>query len=346
MRRRVDDVWTTVFDDHGFQSFDAAKAAVSDHLRDEDAPEPLPPGVRRRDSLRRVAGQSLSPAFKSILRPTHTGAAWLLNQMYLSLPKPDANWVSDCQTRNFHTRLWEAQLLGSFREQGLLVTQPFESPDFHISNRKGGEAWVEAVTANPTVAYDHVNAKPQFAPDDKEDLFFGAAAERFAKTIGNKLQRRYADLPHVAGYPFALALADFQGGASMLWSRSSLLGYLYGEGARLNRTEGRAIPERLTAQMLKGAAAFPAGLFRDDKASELSAIVFTNACSIAKLNRYMITRGAPTGGARVVRFGEFFDRRPQAYEGVPFRMDIRGSVAMLDQLCAALLNRKLAKTIL
>ena len=322
VRRRVDDVWTVVSDDHGFASFDAAKAAVSDRLKDGDPPEPLPPGERRRDSLRRIEGKELSPSFQSILRPTHTGAAWLLNQLYLSLPKPDANWVSDCQTSNFHTRLWEAQLLGSFREQGILVAQPVESPDFHLNNRAGDEAWVEAVTANPAVPYNHVNAKPMLAPADKEDLFFGAAAERFAKTIGNKLQRRYADLPHVAGKPFALAVADFQAGASMVWSRSSLLGYLYGEGARLNRRGGKATPEVFTAQALKGAAAFPAGLFTDERASELSAVIFTNACSIAKLNRYMITRGAPTAGRRVVRFGEFFDRRPKAYEDVPFRMDV------------------------
>lgn len=322
MRRRVDDVWTIVSDEHGFETFDAAKAAVADRLRDTDPPEPLPPSVRRRASLRDLTGRTLSPAFKTLLRPTHTGAAWLLNQLYLSLPNPDANWVSDCQTANFHTRLWEAQLLGSFREQGLLVSQPVESPDFHISNRRGGEAWVEAVTANPSVAYDHVNAAPLHAPDDKEELFFGAAAERFAKTIGSKLQRRYADLEHVTGKPFAIALADFQGGASMVWSRSSLVGYLYGEGARLDRPHAQPIPERLTAATLKGPGAFPAGLFRDDRASELSALIFTNACSVAKLNRYMITRGAPTPGARVVRFGELFDRRPGAYEGKPFRLDI------------------------
>ena len=59
--------------------------------------------------------------------------AWTLEQLYLALPKPDLNWVSDCQTGHFHTRLWEAQLLASFREQGLLVTQPHESPDFRIA---------------------------------------------------------------------------------------------------------------------------------------------------------------------------------------------------------------------
>ena len=44
--------------------------------------------------------------------------------------------------------------MGSFRKQGLLVTQPVESPDFHLSNRAGDEAWVEAVTANPSMEWE------------------------------------------------------------------------------------------------------------------------------------------------------------------------------------------------
>ena len=74
--------------------------------------------------------------------------------------------------------MWEAQLLASFREQGLLVTQPMASLDFRIENRRGGVAWVEAVTANPTERYEHVNAPIASAPADQEDLFFGEAAVR------------------------------------------------------------------------------------------------------------------------------------------------------------------------
>jgi hypothetical protein len=163
--------------------------------------------------------------------PSHHLAAWMLNQLYLALPNPDKHWASECQTVNFHTRLWEAQLLACFREQGLLVAQPYESPDFRIENRRGGVAWVEAVTANPAVPYNHVNAPPSAIPATREELFFGPAALRFAKTLGNKIARNYTQLPHVAGNPFAIALADFQAPASMVWSREGLIGYLYGEGA-------------------------------------------------------------------------------------------------------------------
>jgi hypothetical protein len=56
-------------------------------------------------------------------------------------------------------------------------------------------------------------------PTDRKEIFFGTAALRFAKTIGNKLERRYDQLPHVVGKPFMLAVADFHASGSMMWSR-------------------------------------------------------------------------------------------------------------------------------
>ena len=90
------------------------------------------------------------------------------------------------------------------------------------------EAWVEAVTANPPVPYNHVNSQPIHQPESRKELFLGPAAVRFAKTLGNKLQRGYDRLPHVSDKPFMIALADFQAPASMVWSREALIGYLYG----------------------------------------------------------------------------------------------------------------------
>jgi hypothetical protein len=223
---------------------------------------------------------------------------------------------------NFHTRLWEAQLLACFREQGLLVTQPYESPDFKIENRLGGEAWIEAVTANPVEPYNHANSQRTAPPTAREELFFGRAAVRFAKTIGNKRERRYDQLPHVRGRPFALAIADFQEPGSMLWSREGLIGYLYGEGAHVAEVDGKTLAVPTSTTTLIGPSAFPAGLFSDDRAAELSAVIFTNACSIAKLNRVALSgQGAPKG-YRYMRFGNFFDRTPGALKGIPFCMDI------------------------
>ena len=324
MRRRVDQVWVVTAQQDGFASLREAKSLIEPLLREGAPPEPLPANTAPRPALYDLQGRAPGSTFNLLRAQTHQRAGWILNQLYLALPNPDKNWASDCQTTNFHTRLWEAQLLASFREQGLLVTQPHESPDFRIENRRGGEAWVEAVTANPPVPYDHVNAPRSLPPQGREELFFGPAALRFAKTLGNKLARNYHTLPHVAGKPFMIALADFQAPASMTWSREGLIGYLYGQGAQVTEIDGVAVATSVSATHLHGPSAFPAGLFADDRHAELSAVIFSNACSTGKLNRVMASAAGPPEGLRYVRMGRFFHRDPGALEGIPFCLDVAG----------------------
>jgi len=322
MRRRTDHVWTVIADEHGFPDETSAMGRLSVSLREGQPREPVPRGVRPHQPLYEVEDRDPSELFKLLAQRTHHAAAWALNQTYLALPKPDRNWVGDFQTKNFHTRMWEAQLVASFREQGVLVTQPLESPDFRIETRRGGVAWVEAVTANPAEPYEHVGAKPSRAPEDISELFFGAAAVRFAKTLGNKIDRGYHALQHVAGQPFAIALADFHAPGSMVWSRQSLVGYLYGMGARLFGPDGERVGQPIYTTTLLGPTAFPAGLFANDLHQELSAVIFSNACSLAKFNRAMISRGMDSKGLRYTRIGEFFDPAPGATKGIPFCLDV------------------------
>lgn len=322
MRKRIDSTWTVVKEDYNLSSKSKAQEAMELALKEGNSPEPLSPGIPERPTLFSIDGRMPSDVFKLLARPSHLPAAWALNQLYLALPRPDRNWASDCQTTNFHARLWEAILIGCFREQGLHATQPFESPDFRIENRLGGEAWVEAVTSNPAIPYNHVNSLAEAMPTAKEDIFFGRAALRFAKTIGNKLGRSYHQLPHVAGKPFIIAIADFQAPASMIWSREGLIGYLYGKGARVIEIDGKSHAIPFTATHLLGPSAFPAGLFSDNRHAELSAIIFSNACSIAKLNRVPISAGGAPKGFRYTRIGNFFDRTPGALKGVPFCLDV------------------------
>ena len=291
-------------------------------MREGAPPEPLPLNTAPRPALYDLQDRKPSTIFMLLLRPTHHVAAWLLNQVYLAFPNPDESWAGDCQTENFHSRMWEAHLLACFREQGMLVTQPYPSPDFHIENRRGDEAWIEAVTANPPVRYDHFNAEPTGPPEDTRERFLGPAAVRFAKTLGSKLQRRYHRLPHVSSKTFAIALADFHAPGSMVWSWEALISYLYGMYAEVIEVEGRRIASSSDVSHLLGEAAFPAGLFRTTEHSELSAVVFTNACSIAKFNRVGVSAGALTRGLRYVRYGQFYDRTPGALQGIAFCLDI------------------------
>lgn len=322
MRRREDDVWTVLRRDAGAFSEEDAMAIIRQACDEPASRVPVPSGVRRRAPLWDTKGNEPSGIFKLLGQPYRERGAWMLNQLYLAMPNPDPNWASDCQTDNFHTRLWEAQLLASFREQGLLVTQDRPSPDFHVANRKGGDAWVEAVTANPPVPYDHARAGTAPFPLDRRERVLGVAAERYARTLRNKLSKGYTNMPHVVGKPFAIAIADFHAPGSMMWSREALMAYLYGVYAREVEREGRMVAVAEAVDSLPGDPNIRAGLFFAPEGQELSAVIFSSAATLAKLSRVPISFGGNSGDYRYVRIGEFADDTPGALRGIPFSMDV------------------------
>lgn len=155
-----------------------------------------------------------------------------IGEVYLAMPNPDANFVPDCQTGNFDSRLWELYLQACFREQSANVAQDHRSPDFFIE-RDGHTCWIEAVTANPKEHRLQGLAAPVHAPENRAGHLLGAPAARFAKTLRSKLQREYENAPHVQGSPFALAIADFHAPSSMVWSREALSCYFMASTRRL-----------------------------------------------------------------------------------------------------------------
>jgi hypothetical protein len=85
---------------------------------------------------------------------------------------------------------------------------------------------------------------------------------------------------------------------------------------------GRRRALHVSASHLLGAPAFRAGLFANEQHAELSAVIFSNACSIAKLNRVAISGGGAPEGLRCMRIGKFFDHKQGVLEGIPFCLDV------------------------
>jgi hypothetical protein len=228
MRRRVDHRWTLVDESGPYSTPEAALDRLSISLRGGDPPESLRPGTKRRPLLLKPGPRGASPEFELLTSTiSHLPALMAIGECYLALPNPDANFVTDFQTNNFVSRLFELYLLACFREQGLCVRQDHVSPDFLIE-KDGEECWIEAVTANSeTPRAGRIGDWVQ-APEDRIERLTGGPAERFAKTLRGKLQRNYHELDHVKGRSFALALADFHKPGSMIWSREALPTYLYG----------------------------------------------------------------------------------------------------------------------
>jgi len=292
LRRRVDHCWVKVDESGPWPTPEAALDRLSISVRGGAAPEPLPPGARRRPLM-------------------------ALGECYLALPNPDANFVTDFQTNNFASRLFELYLLACFREQGLVVRQVHVSPDFWIE-KDGDGCWIEAVTANSETPRAGGIGKWVHAPEDRIERLTGSPAERFAKTLRSKLKRNYHELEHVKGQPFALAIADFHASGSMVWSREALVSYLYGLRADVvgDGVERRAIATPIAN--LTGRDSIPAGLFRDQAFAHLSAVVFSNAATLAKFNRMGFLAGWRPPSLEMTRHGILVNRTPGALEPIDF----------------------------
>jgi len=322
LRRRVDHVWVRVDEAGPFDTPESALDHLSIAMRGGDPPEPLPPGARRRRPLIEIGPRGASPEFELLAGTvSHLPALMAVGECYLALPNPDANFVPDLQTNNFASRLFELYLLACFREQGLIVRQDHVSPDFLIE-KDGASCWIEAVTANSDVPRAGGIGDWVHAPVDRTERLTGAPAERFAKTLRGKLQRNYHELDHVKGHPFALAIADFHESGSMVWSREALPTYLYGVRADLagEGDERRAVGT--TISNLTGKHGIPAGLFRDPDFAHLSAVIFSNAATLAKFNRMGFLAGWRPPGLEMIRRGILFDRTPGALEPIDFELSV------------------------
>lgn len=322
LRRRVDHCWVLVDESGLISNSEAALDRLSIDMRGGDPPEPFQHGARKRPSLMKVGPRGISPEFQLLTDTiSHLPALMAVGECYLALPKPDANFVSDLQTSNFAARIFELYLLACFREQGLVVRQDHVSPDFWIE-KDGANCWVEAVTANSAIPRSGGIGEWVHAPEDRNERLTGAPAERFAKTLRGKLQRNYHELDHVKGHAFALAIADFHESGSMVWSREALPTYLYGLRADVEGegSDRRAIGTPISN--LTGEHAIPAGLFRDPEFAHLSAVIFSNAGTMAKFNRMGFLAGWRPSGLEMVRRGILFDRTPGALEPIDFELSV------------------------
>ena len=108
----------------------------------------------------------------------------------------------------------------------------------------------------------------------------------------------------------------------MVWSREALPTYLYGLRADVERegSDRRAIGTPISN--LTGEHGIPAGLFRDPEFAHLSAVIFSNAGTMAKFNRMGFLAGWRPPGLEMIRRGILFDRTPGALEPIDFELSV------------------------
>jgi len=276
----------------------------------------------------------LHPFFKQLIETAgRKPARAVLKEIGPWLAAADPHFVREFQRHQFDQRLWELYIWAVLRE-GLYDVRQLESPDFKALSPRGSFT-IEATTVAPSQSgalADHPN--PETVEETKEFLD-DYMAIKYAGSLTSKLNRksasgkRYWEEPDAKGLPFLIAVADFhkqaegKSLASMTFTQSALWPYLYGKALvrKYVGSEMIAETEDIDSHIYNGKK-IESGFFNLADAENVSAVLFSNAGTLAKFDRMGVLAGLGAPNHKYVRMGVRLDPDPKAVVGNSFRMDI------------------------
>lgn len=268
-----------------------------------------------------ASARSQNAAFRYLRDGYNQSAAReLLGELRNWVRDLDGNLVKDFQTSGYSARVWELYLRFAFREMNLLIGDAHPSPDFELISGEQ-RVFVEATTVNASGGQpiDLKLGKPPSGPENLMAYLEEVMPLKFGSPLYSKMQMRYWELPHVQGHPFVLAVADFHDHASMTWSHNALPIYLYGQSAEIQIDNAGA--KVGTTKILEGferKAETLLPFFKQEEAENISAILSSNAGTIAKFNRMGVRAGFGDPFVELRRSGGRHRPGADAYEPIPF----------------------------
>lgn len=273
---------------------------------------------------------TLHPNFRFLIEtPGREPARAVLRELGPWLAPSDPHFVKEFQSKQFDQRLWELYLWAMLREMGYDVTQP-EAPDFHCVSPRG-EFTIEATTCAPSqggVLADHPNPR---TPEEIKDFLKDYMPMKFGAALTGKLNKKtaagesYWERGPGAGKPFVIAVADFHKPGdetslgSMTYTQEALWRYLYG-----HRVEWQFIDGSLSIRSVKvedhvyKGKSVETGFFDRPGAENVSAVVFSNAGTLAKFDRMGVDSGFAPDRHIYRRIGFRLDPDPNAVVGTMF----------------------------
>lgn len=249
------------------------------------------------------------------------------------LAPSDPHFVQEFQCQHFDQRLWELYLWAAFRELGFDVKQ-LEAPDFACS-APGIAFTVEATTVSPSQTGPlAAHPNPQ-TPEEVKDFLANYMPMKFGSSLMSKLNktdaqgRHYWEREETKDKPFVLAVADFHKQAeqdqlgSMTFTHSALWPYLYGHRVEWEMKDGQLITRAVkNSSHTFGTKSIPSGFFDQPGAENVSAVLFSNAGTIAKFDRMGVVAGFAAPEHKYFRMGFRFDPDPNATRGIWFSEDV------------------------
>ncbi len=277
---------------------------------------------------------TLHPYFRQLLEvPAREPGRAVIREIGPWLTPNDPHLVQEFQNRGFDQRLWEIYLWSALREFGLDVEQ-CEAPDF-LCTGPGICFTVEATTVAPSsngALAEHPN------PTTREEtvaFLDDYMAMKFGSALFTKLKKKNAQGQHYwqrtasKEKPFVLAIADFHKPASqhepasMTYTQSALWQYLYGHRVSWRFEGDNLIMERTDIGSHRyGDKIVPSGFFDLEGADNVSAVIFSNAGTLAKFDRMGVVAGFGADNVKCIRSGLKANPDPNATMGLPFSADV------------------------
>lgn len=161
---------------------------------------------------------------------------------------------------------------------------------------------------------------------------------KFGSSLTSKLNKKnkagesYWERGETANKSFILAIADFhipgskEEIGSMTYTHSALWPYLYGHRLDWEMIDGKLVIKAVknTEHQYKDKT-IPTGFFDLPGAENVSAVLFSNAGTLAKFDRMGIAAGFGAPECKYYRIGLQYDPDPNAVVGKPFSREVNDS---------------------
>ncbi len=276
----------------------------------------------------------LHPYFKLLIEtPGRAPARAVFKEIGPWLTPSDPHFVKEFQGTAFDQRLWELYLWATFRELGFDIEQP-EAPDF-LCSAPGIAFTVEATTTAPSTSgalAAHPNPK---TPEQMKAFLADYMPMKFGSALTSKLNKKnkngenYWERGETANTPFIIAIADFhkpssdEEPGSMTYTQSALWPYLYGHRIEWEVVDGELITRAVKNECHTfGDKTIPSGFFDLPGAENITAVIFSNAGTLAKFDRMGVVAGFAPKHHRYLRYGLRQNPDPNAVHGIPFSEEV------------------------
>jgi hypothetical protein len=246
--------------------------------------------------------EDVAPGFDELRSsPAAEPARRIAEELYAEFPDPEGHFLEQLQRENFEQRLFELFLFGYFSRSGFEVAR-HSQPSFAVS-RSDTTVAIESVRVEPSPT--RTGRKKPLSDLSEQELrdyedrelpaWFGPALER-------KLSERFWDHESARGLPVVLAVEAVHREQPLLLSDYALARYVYG-------LEGKSAKSR-------------AGFFAQPESEQISAILFTNSSTEAKLARIGYQTGIGCDEIRMVRTGHALNTNREAGDPTFFSYDL------------------------